>query len=141
MNAPVSSSVLVDLELPAPAPLSPRLIDALSSLQVVLLGWFPVPEQTSPEHAQDLFADEAQDTLDAVAQQFEEMGNTDVMTRLVFTGDKLDTLTRASPEEACDGVFIPGAMDAEARSGAAPRKGKSFQDCALRCRALTERYC
>lgn len=95
--------------------MSPTLIGALSSLRVVLLGWFPVPEQTSPEHAQNLFADEAQDTLDAVTSQFEKAGNTEVATRLIFTRDKFDTLTRVSTEEACDGVLIPGAMGAMRR--------------------------
>lgn len=115
MNTTAPSSVLVDVELPARAPVSPTLVRALSSLRVVLLGWFPVPEQTSPEHAQDLFADDARDTIDAVARQFREAGNTELAKRLVFTSDKLDTLSRATTEEACDGVLIPGAMDAMRR--------------------------
>jgi len=105
------SSILVDVELPDPAPLSPMLIEVLAALRVVLLGWFAVPEQTSPAQARDQFGDETQDTLDAVARRFEEGGG-EVTTRLVFTGNKLDTLTRVSTEENCDAVLIPGTMDA-----------------------------
>lgn len=114
-HGPALSSVLVDVELPAPTTLSPTLIGSLSSLRMVLLGWFPVPEQTSPEHARNLFADEAQDALDAVARRFEDAGSPEVATRLVFTPDKLDTFTRISTEEDCDGVLIPGAMEARRR--------------------------
>ena len=105
------SSILVDVELPDPEPLSPTLIEVLSPLRVVLLGWFAVPEQTSPAQARDQFGDEAQDTLDAIAQRFEEAG-AEGTTRLVFTGDELDTISRISVEEDCDAVLIPGAMDA-----------------------------
>jgi nucleotide-binding universal stress UspA family protein len=104
------SSILVDVELPDPAPLSPALIEVLSSLRVVLLGWFAVPEQTSPAQARDQFGEESQETLDAIARRFKEAGAKGT-TRLVFTGNKLDTLARISTEEDCDAVLVPGAMD------------------------------
>ncbi len=115
------SSILVDVELPEPTPLSPTLIDALSPLRVVLLGWFAVPEQTSPAQARDQFGEETQGTLDAVARRFEE-GGAEVTTRLVFTGNKFDTLTRISTEEDCDAVLIPAAMD-ELRRVLVPLRG------------------
>ena len=104
------SSILIDVELPDPAPLPDELVAALSSLRVVLVGWYAVPEQTSPAQARDQFGEEAQAALDAVARRFEEAGAEDVTTRLVFTGNKFDTLTRISTEEACDAVLIPGAL-------------------------------
>ena len=104
------SSILVDVELPDPEPLPSELIRVLSSLRVVLLGWFSVPEQTSPAQARDQFREEARATLDEVARRFEEAG-TEVTTRLVFTGDKFDTLSRISTEEACDAVLIPGPIE------------------------------
>ncbi len=104
------SSILVDVELPEPESLSPALIDALSPLRVVLLGWFSVPEQTSPAQARDQFGAEAEDTLGAAARRFEEAG-AEVTTRLVFTGDELDTISRVSVEESCDAVLIPGPVE------------------------------
>jgi len=115
------SSILVDVELPDPEPLSPTLIDVLSPLRVVLLGWFAVPEQTSPAQARDQFGAETQATLDAVARRFEDAG-AEVTTRLVFTGDKFDTISRVSVEDTCDAVLIPGAM-AELRRVLVPLRG------------------
>ncbi len=104
------SSILVDVELPEPESLAPALIDALSPLRVVLLGWFSVPEQTTPAQARDQFGAEAEDTLGAAARRFEEAG-AEVTTRLVFTGDELDTISRVSVEESCDAVLIPGPVE------------------------------
>lgn len=107
---PAPSSILVDLELPEPAPLPSALVRVLSSLRVVLLGWFSVPEQTSPAQARDQFGAEAENMLDAAARRFEEAG-AEVTTRLVFTGDELDTISRVSVEESCDAVLIPGPVE------------------------------
>lgn len=115
------SSILVDVELPDPDPLSPMMIEVLSSLRVVLLGWFAVPEQTSPAQARDQFGDETQATLDAIAERFADAG-AEVTSRLVFTGDELDTISRISVEEACDAVLIPGKMD-ELRRVLVPLRG------------------
>ncbi len=109
-SSSVPSSILVDLELPEPEPLPPELIRVLSSLRVVLLGWFSVPEQTSPAQARDQFGAEAEKTLDAAARRFEDVG-AEVTTRLVFTGDELDTISRVSVEESCDAVLIPGPVE------------------------------
>ncbi|MEF8866656.1 MAG: universal stress protein [Salinibacter sp.] len=105
------SSILVDVELPNPERLSASLIEVLSPLRVVLLGWFSVPEQTSPAQARDQFGEETQATLDTIVERFVEAG-IEVTTRLVFTGDELDTISRISVEEECDAVLIPGRMDA-----------------------------
>lgn len=115
------SSILVNVELPDPEPLSPMLIEVLSPLRVVLLGWFSVPEQTSPAQARDQFGEETQETLNAIAERFEEAGIETTM-RLVFTGDELDTISRISVEESCDSVLIPGKMD-ELRRVLVPLRG------------------
>ena len=110
-RVPSPSSILVDVELPHPALLSPALVELLASLRVVLVGWYAVPEQTTPAQARDQFEASAQATLDRVARPFEEAG-AQVDRRLVFTGDRLETLTRISGEEDCDAVLIPGEMGA-----------------------------
>lgn len=104
------SSILVDVELPDPGPLSPKIVDALAPLHVVLLGWYAVPEQTSPEQARDQFGDDAQAALDDVTRRLEGAG-AEVTSRLVFTGDRFETLTRISTEEDCDAVLIPAPLD------------------------------
>jgi len=42
----MGDTILVPIELPDPDPLSPVLIDDLSSLDVVVLGHYGLPEQT-----------------------------------------------------------------------------------------------
>jgi len=103
------SSILVDIELPNPAPFSPALIDVLSSLRVVLIGWYAVPEQTSPEQARDQFGGEARAALRSIAESFEETGGV-VQTHVVFTPNQLGSLQRLSDEYRCNAVLIPAAM-------------------------------
>jgi nucleotide-binding universal stress UspA family protein len=103
------ASILVDVALPDPSPLSPALVDLLASLRIVLVGWYAVPEQTSPEQAREQFGEQAAAALDRIARPFEEAG-AEVRTRLVFTGNQLDTISRISTEEECDAVLIPARM-------------------------------
>ena len=113
MSIPDSSpsSILVDVELPTPTPLPAPLVALLSSLRVVVVGWYPVPEQTSPGQARDQFGEEAQAALHTVVRRFRAAGAPSVTRRLVFTGDELDTLARISAEEACNAVLIPGPVE------------------------------
>lgn len=104
------SSILVDVSMPDPPPVPPPLLDLLGSLRVVLVGWFHVPEQTAPEQARDQFGEEAAASLQRVAQSFQDAG-AEVTSRLVFTGNKLDTLSRISAEESCDAVYLAGPVD------------------------------
>lgn len=104
------ASILIDVELPDPTPLSPALVELLASLRVVLLGWYAVPEQTSPEQARDQFEAQAAAALDRIARPFKEAG-AEVTQRLVFTGDQLDTISRVSTEEECDAVLMPATME------------------------------
>jgi nucleotide-binding universal stress UspA family protein len=105
----IPSSILIDVELPEPAPLSPDLVDLLASLRIVLVGWYAVPEQTSPQQARDQFEGEAEAALAPIAQAFEDAG-AEVDTHLVFTPNQFDTLSRISTEQDCDAVLIPGTM-------------------------------
>jgi nucleotide-binding universal stress UspA family protein len=104
------SSILVGVELPEPTPLPPALVDLLSSLRVVLVGWYAVPEQTLPAQARDEFEDEAELALESIAQPFEEAGAL-LDTVLVFSHDRLDTVGRLSREHDCDAVLLAGEME------------------------------
>lgn len=99
------SSVLVEVELPEPPELPPRLVELIGSLRVVLLGSYLVPEQTTPEQAQEQLEEECADVLDVLVEQLEEAG-ADVDARMVFTPDLLDTASRVAREEECDAVLL-----------------------------------
>lgn len=100
------AKLLIDVELPEPVPIADPLVALMSSLQVVLVGWYAVPEQTSPEQARDQFEAEARTALETVADPFRAAGAT-VHAHLVFTGDELATIERISAEQDCDAVLIP----------------------------------
>lgn len=102
--------VLVPFELPDPDPLSPVLVAALSSMDVVVLGHYALPEQTPPSAARDQFEAGAQVTLDALADPFAEAGAT-VTTRLVFGRDRARTIDRIAVEEDCDAEFDPAPAE------------------------------
>lgn len=103
---PVVSKILVPFELPDPEPLSPVLVEALASLDVVLLGHYALPEQTPPDAARSEFEAEAQSTLNDLASQFEAAGAT-VSTRLVFGRARAKTIDRVAIEEDCDAELDP----------------------------------
>jgi len=103
------AKLLVDVELPDPDPVPPPLVQLAGTLDVVLVGWYAVPEQTTPEQARDQFEDEASTALNAIADAFRTAGAT-VQSHLVFTGDELHTIERISDEQDCDAVLIPSPL-------------------------------
>ncbi|EMA66718.1 universal stress protein [Halorubrum kocurii] len=106
----MGDTILVPIELPDPEPLSPVLIDDLSSLDVVVLGHYDLPEQTPVRSAREQFEDEARATLDEVADQFAEAGAT-VRTRLVFGKDRQTAIRQVAVEEECAAELDPAPTD------------------------------
>lgn len=87
--------------------LSPLLVEFLSPLHVVLLGYFVVPEQTPLDQARDQFGEELAGELDALVNRFGFAGTEDLTTRFVFTNDAAQTMERVANEEECDALLIP----------------------------------
>jgi nucleotide-binding universal stress UspA family protein len=104
------ATILIDVELPDPAPVPPPLRALMSALKVILVGWYAVPDQTSPAQARDQFEGEAQEALDRVAETFRDSG-AEVQTHVVFTGNQLDTIERISAEQDCDAVLIANPIE------------------------------
>jgi nucleotide-binding universal stress UspA family protein len=103
-------TVLVPFELPDHEPLSPVLVEDLSSLDIVLLGHFAVPEQTPRDMAREQFGEEAQATLDELAEQFRATGAS-VRTRLVFGRERGTTIDRIMLEEDCAAELNPAPTE------------------------------
>jgi nucleotide-binding universal stress UspA family protein len=84
---------------------SPTLdvIDHLGAVEVVLLGYFPVPDQAEPALLRDQYGPEAADRLDAVA---DEHGSPPEV--LVFTHDREATIDRVADEYDCNAVLTAG---------------------------------
>ena len=110
----MADTILVPLELPDPEPLSPVLIEDLSSLSVVVLGHYDLPEQTPASMAREQFGEGAQATLDGVAERFAEAGAS-VRTRLVFGKDRPTAIRQVAAEEDCAAELDPAPTEGIAR--------------------------
>lgn len=103
-------TILIPFELPDPEPLSPVLVEDLASLNVVLLGHYDLPEQTPAGVARDQFEEEAQETLDELAEPFLEQGAS-VETRLVFGKDRSATIDRVARETGSAAELDPAPTE------------------------------
>jgi len=106
----MADTILVPLELPDPDPLSPVLIEDLSSLDVVVLGHYDLPEQTPASSAREQFGEAAQATLDEIAASFADAGAS-VRTRLVFGKDRRTAIEQVAVEEECAAELDPAPTD------------------------------
>jgi nucleotide-binding universal stress UspA family protein len=106
----MGDTILVPLELPDPEPLSPVLIEDLSSLDVVVLGHYGLPEQTPASSAREQFGEAAQATLDEVADAFADAGAS-VRTRLVFGKDRAAAIRQVAAEEGCAAELDPAPTE------------------------------
>jgi len=104
------SSILVpvdvsDVNLPAQ-----QLIDLCRSVDVVLLGYYPVPDQVAPAQLRQDHESEATATLAEIAGEF-RAGGIDITEVLVFTHDRTDTIDRVANEYSCDAVLTLGEVE------------------------------
>ena len=114
-NAP---NVLVPVAVLQGQALSEALVDRLSSVEVTLLGYHEIPEQTATEQAHDQFNEQMQRKLDEYVDLFETHDGT-VTPRTVFTHDAPETFKRiaieadigailvTNPAPAIDRVLVP----------------------------------
>jgi nucleotide-binding universal stress UspA family protein len=102
--------ILVPFELPGAEPLSDRLVEALTDMEVVTFGHYGLPEQTPPEAAREQFAEEAEAELDGLAAPFVAAG-IDVTTRLMFGKNRSKAVDQVALEEDCDAELDPAPTD------------------------------
>jgi nucleotide-binding universal stress UspA family protein len=103
-------TILVPFELPDPEPLSPVLVEDLSSLDVVVLGHYNLPEQTPRRAATEQFEEAAQQTVDELARPFQDAGAS-VRTRLVFGKDRAAAIDQVAIEEDCAAELDPAPTE------------------------------
>ncbi|MEF8900128.1 MAG: universal stress protein [Halovenus sp.] len=106
----MSDTILVPFELPDPELLSSVLVEDLSSLDIVILGHYNLPEQTPASSARDQFEADAQATLDELAEPFVEAGAS-VRTRLVFGKDRQAAIDHILVEEDCAAELNPAPTE------------------------------
>lgn len=122
----MSHRVLVPLELPDADSVPAALAKTITSMEVVLLGHYGLPDQTPPSAARDQFGDEAREELAELAQSLEDV-EASVTTRVVFGKARDKTIDRVAVEEECDVILTSGDAD-EITQVLVPLRGKKNFD-------------
>lgn len=99
--------VLVPVAILKGETVSAGLIDLLRTMDVTVLGYHVLPEQTPPDQARAQFEERALDALGAITEEFGEAGG-DADQRLVFTHDREKTIHRIAAETGSGAYAIPG---------------------------------
>lgn len=119
--------ILVPLEVPEEAELCPAITGLLSSMDVVLLGFCIVPKQTDPEQVREKFEEESQEKLDEMVAELER-SDAKVVSRLVFTHDRMQSIDRVADEEECGVLLIPGEYESCDRILVAIQSGQDLEN-------------
>lgn len=102
------ATVLVPVDVSVAEPPDQVVFDLLASVDLVVLGYYPVPKQTAPAHLKADHEDEAAERLANVVRSVAAGRDTDVADVLVFTKDRRDTIDRIADQYDCDAVVVPG---------------------------------
>jgi nucleotide-binding universal stress UspA family protein len=103
------STVLVPVNAADTEALPAGLVELLCLLRVVVLGYYPVPDQASPEQIRDSHEAEASAVVEDAVAMFADRG-ADVESVLMFTHDKSETIDSIALEHEVDAVLTPGTI-------------------------------
>jgi len=106
--------VLVPVAILEGESVSLGLMNLLGTVDVTVLGYHVVPEQTPPDQARLQYEDRATEALEDLAEEFREAGG-DADHRLVFTPDRRRTIDRVADATGSRAYAITGATGAVER--------------------------
>lgn len=84
------------------------LLELLGTMDVTVLGYHVLPEQTPPDQARMQYEERANEALVDIADEFRAAGG-EADYRLVFTGDRDQTVRRVADEVGARAYAISGA--------------------------------
>jgi nucleotide-binding universal stress UspA family protein len=90
------------------------LMKLLGTMDVTVLGYHVLPDQTPPEQARPQYGDRATAALADITEEFRQAGG-DADYRLVFTHDKQKSVNRVADEIQAKAYTISGATGAVKR--------------------------
>ncbi|MFC7078382.1 universal stress protein [Haloarcula halophila] len=99
--------VLVPVEVLAGKTVSPGLMQLLGTVDVTVLGYHVLPEQTPPDQARLQYEERATAALEDLGQEFRTAGGA-ADHRLVFTHDREQTVDRIADEVGARALAISG---------------------------------
>ncbi|MFW6435126.1 MAG: universal stress protein [Halovenus sp.] len=103
--------VLVPVAILEGGTVSTGLVDLLSTMDVTVLGYHVLPEQTPPDQARAQFEDRANDALADLTEEFRSAGG-EAYHRLVFTQDRQQSIDRVAAETNARAHAITGTTGA-----------------------------
>lgn len=107
---PTNSRILIYVDLSEDIEYDRIPIELFSSLDVILLGIYPVSDQATPEQTRDNFGEEAEETLETVKDNF-ALSHVEAETCLRFTSEPLETMNKIAYEKECDAILTPGEIE------------------------------
>ena len=99
--------VLVPVEVLEGKTVAPGLMNLLGTVDVTVLGYHVLPEQTPPDQARLQYGERATDALEDLREEFEAAGGA-ADQRLVFTHDREQTITRIADETGARAFAVSG---------------------------------
>jgi nucleotide-binding universal stress UspA family protein len=99
--------VLVPVAVLEGATVSPGLMKLLGTVDVTVLGYHVLPDQTPPDQARLQYEDRATSALADLSEEFRSAGGM-ADHRLVFTRDREQTITRVADEVGAAAFAISG---------------------------------
>ena len=106
-----SSTILVPVDVSSDERPAKDLLTVSDAVDLVLLGYYPVPDQAPPAQLKSDREDDAQRRLAELAETIDY----GVTQRVVFTHDRDETIDRAAEEYDCDAILLPGSHTATER--------------------------
>ena len=103
-------TLLVPVDASDPDEPAVELVELLHPLRIVVLGYYPVPDQAAPQQLSEEYEAEATAALEESARRFADAG-ADIESVLVFTRDRTQTVDRVANEYGCDAVLTSGAVE------------------------------
>lgn len=106
--------IIVATDLEEYNPLPKALLSAFSDLQLLVLGYRNVPDQTTPEQFRDEFEDESRENLNKVMDDLKEM-DIEMESELIFSGDPAETFKSYIDDYESDAVLTSAPIESVER--------------------------
>ncbi len=103
----MTSNVLVPVKILEGGGVSPGLMTLLATVDVTVLGYHELPEQTPPDQARSQYEEQAVSALEDLEQEFRSAGG-EADHRLVFTHDSRQTIERVADDVDARAYAISG---------------------------------
>jgi nucleotide-binding universal stress UspA family protein len=110
MSKPIADpTILVPVDASDTVEPPTALVELLRPHELVVLGYYPVTDQTSTDQARDEFGAETEEAIQAIADRFAERGG-GAESVVVFTHNRSKTIDNVAAEYDVDAVLTPGAV-------------------------------